>query len=1062
MRPLCLKTLLVFTLCFVLLPFTSLLAQQWDWQEKIGKRQRPEIVNKAKAKSASLAKSVSPAKLGDYRYRLKWGKAGGEREFDQPGNFLYPFGIHIDATGKIYVTDEELGRLQVFDSNHNLLFIIDDNNMTDSAPLDVATDSLGNIYIAQAEASRIAKYDANGNFIASWGSYGIGDGQFNYPFSISIGPGDIVYATDPENDRVQIFSSTGTFLDKWDTSGSLPGEFLAPTGIHVDAAGFVYVVDSGNFRVQVFDNAGVFQFEFGSLGGGGGDFVIPVSITVDGNGFIFVSDVILSLIQKFDSSGTFVDEWGAEGLDNGEFWELLGIAHSPTNDIYTVDGSRLIVQQFTNSGTFVSLFGTNNGQPYWGDGPGEFLYPNDAACSPLGYVYISDEDNDRIQKFTANGQFLMEWGEYGSLDGEFDGPEGISCDSAGNVYVADEGNDCIQVFDPNGNHLLTIGSTGTSDGEFEDPQDVAVDSNGNIYVVDNNRDDVQKFDSSGAFLLKWGGNGVLDGEFQEPEAIAINSLDQIYVADEDTDLIQVFDTDGTFIRKIDVSTLGISGSVYLRSLAFDKHDNLVILYNYETVVVLSPTDEILHVFGSYGYGNGQFDSANGICVSPITGAIYVVDLWLDRVQRFDRTGALVVETLPNGIGGWRILGDQVWFTSGHGIELFNGTYSVEFRDVNGYTTPAIQQATIFSTKLTTLIGEYTGGGSGGAGGNVADIDITGLPSGFESKVRWSPGDGNWYGPGDRVNLAAGTYTIFFAPLPGYVALPIEITVGSDGAIALSPDYIPHLINGSTDLDGDGVDDPYIWSCDTGEWLANPDLSASNVFETIAFGDTDGLPMLGQFDNDLKAELAVWYPRRSFWRIKGTYKLDDFGREGAIPVPADYDGDGITDPALYDQQTGVWSFVLSSKWIRKTGDSYTVNRKSLDYSGYGLPVPADYDGDGRDEIALYNPETATWCIDGMDAMQFGNPGDLPVPADYNGDGTVDLAVADMTGGTWTVKDGESWEFRSKAGDIPSTIDLDGDGLPNLSWYRIGKSGVWFILGNSNITNFGDQNSIPISR
>ena len=62
---------------------------------------------------------------------------------------------------------------------------------------------------------------------------------------------------------------------------------------------------------------------------------------------------------------------------------------------------------------------------------------------------MTDKNNNRIQIFTNDGQFLAKFGEVGAGDGQLSGPEGVGVDKeTGTVYVADTGNTRIQVFKP--------------------------------------------------------------------------------------------------------------------------------------------------------------------------------------------------------------------------------------------------------------------------------------------------------------------------------------------------------------------------------------------------------------------------------------------------------------------------------------------------------------------------------------------------------------------------------------------------------------------------------------
>ena len=145
----------------------------------------------------------------------------------------------------------------------------------------------------------------------------------------------------------------------------------------------------------------------------------------------------------------------------------------------------------------------------YGDGDGELNMPWGIAVDELGDVYVADWRNDRIQKFTADGEFIFKFGRSGSGNGELNRPAGIAVDMHGDIYVADTENDRVQLFNPKGryvekfigdatlsvmarDYMLTNATPNRlremSDLEpqkrFRNPRSVRVDGQGRMYVPD--------------------------------------------------------------------------------------------------------------------------------------------------------------------------------------------------------------------------------------------------------------------------------------------------------------------------------------------------------------------------------------------------------------------------------------------------------------------------------------------------------------------------------------------------------------------------------------------------
>ncbi|HIE38579.1 MAG TPA: TIGR03663 family protein, partial [Anaerolineae bacterium] len=147
--------------------------------------------------------------------------------------------------------------------------------------------------------------------------------------------------------------------------------------------------------------------------------------------------------------------WGTEGGAPGQFSWPRGIAVSPDGFVYVADSRNHRIQKFTADGTFVAAWGTFGGCPDRRPAPGTFCEPWGVAVGPDGAVYVADTWAHRIQKFTADGDFLAQWGTYGQYGIDagptaFYGPRAVAVGPDGEVYVADTGNKRVQVFDPEG------------------------------------------------------------------------------------------------------------------------------------------------------------------------------------------------------------------------------------------------------------------------------------------------------------------------------------------------------------------------------------------------------------------------------------------------------------------------------------------------------------------------------------------------------------------------------------------------------------------------------------
>ena len=112
-------------------------------------------------------------------------------------------------------------------------------------------DGEGSLYVVDTGNTRVQVFDVDGEVTSSFGTQGLGLGQFIRPKGISVDRFGIIYVVDSAFNNVQMFDAEFRLLMPLGKSGKEPGRFWLPTCVHVDDGDFIYVADYMNGRIQV-------------------------------------------------------------------------------------------------------------------------------------------------------------------------------------------------------------------------------------------------------------------------------------------------------------------------------------------------------------------------------------------------------------------------------------------------------------------------------------------------------------------------------------------------------------------------------------------------------------------------------------------------------------------------------------------------------------------------------------------------------------------------------------------------------------------------------------------
>jgi sugar lactone lactonase YvrE len=534
-------------------------------------------------------------------------------------------------------------------------------------------------------------------YLSAFGSAGSGSGQLSTPDGVAVDASGNVWVSDTANNRVDEFSSEGAFklgfgwgvatgAEKLETcttscraglTGAGNGEFGSGDnyGLRIGAIAVsgsdVWVVDGGNDRIEEFTTSGAFVTKIGTLVGTEG-------IAATSSGDVWVSSYGYGALQEFAPDGSEVHGWTLT------YQNPHGLGVDPQGNVWVSQPRYNRVAEYSPQGTFELVLGwhvNKNGaekletctsecqEGTAGSGNGQFNGPLGVAVDRAGDVFVTDSGNNRVEEFSATGQYITQFGSSGSGTGEFSRPAEITI-AGGQAYVVDSGNNRVEKWtvwenlppgvvtgaassltpttatlnatvNPNGAEVTactfeygTSVSYGTSvpcaslPGSGESPVPVSAPLTGlsanttyhfrivatNSGGTSNGSDQTFTTAKAPSFTSSFGSEGTAELKFKGPAGVAVDSSGNIWVADSANNRVEELSSAGAFIKTFG---WGVSNG------------------NSEAQTCTSSCRA-----GIAGSQNGQFNAPWGIAIAP-KGEVWVADTGNSRVEEFSSAGKYI-------------------------------------------------------------------------------------------------------------------------------------------------------------------------------------------------------------------------------------------------------------------------------------------------------------------------------------------------------------------------------------------------------------------------------------
>ena len=247
------------------------------------------------------------------------------------------------------------------------------------------------------------------------------------------------------------------------------------------------------------------------------------AVAVDSQDRVYVYSRSEHPMVVFDRDGNFIDAWGDDILKDAH-----GIFIDADDNIYCTERDTHVMRKFTTNGELLMTLGTPDEPGAEGE---PFNKPTDFALGPDGEMYISDGyGNARVHKYSPDGELIKSWGQPGTGPGEFDLPHCVRVDPRNRLMVADRENNRIQFFTLDGEYIEEW-------GDLLQPDTIYIDDDDLVYIAElGQRISIMTLD--GEVISQWGSErgSTVPGEFLAcPHGIWLDSQGDIYVGEVQAD-----------------------------------------------------------------------------------------------------------------------------------------------------------------------------------------------------------------------------------------------------------------------------------------------------------------------------------------------------------------------------------------------------------------------------------------------------------------------------------------------------------------------------------------------